>query len=283
MATVTGKVVIGGVQYNPTATITLPVVPTGFPNASNTGYTGTLTNYTGPSRITAANTLIENKRITVPLVIVAGANNVTIRNCLIRAGGYWLVLNDEGATGLKIIDTELDGTPNAPSSGDAAVAGDNYTLTRCNVHHTVDGLKAGDNVVIEDSYIHDMLIAGADPHNDGIQSLGTNSLTIRRNTIIVKAGSTSAIILSTGSASAMKNVLIQGNLLAGGAFTVYGGYQAGTDTLSKVSNIRILDNKFSTQIYPNSGAYGPLTSTSSPVVVTGNTWYDGPKVGQTVS
>jgi hypothetical protein len=242
-----------------------------------------LTAYTGPSRITAANTVIDGKIITTSLTIVAGANNVTIKNSIIRASGYWLVLNDEGATGLKIIDSELDGTPNAPSSGDSAVAGDNYTLTRVNIHHTVDGLKAGSNVVVEDSYIHDMLIAGADPHNDGIQSLGTTSLTIRHNTIILKDGSTSAIILSTGSADSMRNILIENNLLGGGAFTVYGGYEAGRDTLSKVSNIRIIDNKFTTQIHPNSGAYGPLTSTDSPVVVTGNTWYDGPKIGQPVS
>src|SRR5665647_3434531 len=89
--------------------------------------------------------------ITTPLVITAGAHNVTIRNSLIRASGYWLVLNDEGATNLQIIDTELDGTNNR--SGDAAVAGQNYTLTRVNIHNTIDGLKLGSNVTVQDSYI----------------------------------------------------------------------------------------------------------------------------------
>ncbi|MGB7979757.1 MAG: hypothetical protein WCF36_03065, partial [Candidatus Nanopelagicales bacterium] len=128
-----------------------------------------LSAYTGPSRITNAGTVIENKLITTPLVITSSAHNVTIRNCRIAANGYWLVLNDEGATNLQITDSELDGLNN--TSNDAAVAGRNYTLTRVNIHNTVDGLKLGSNVTVRDSYIHDLVVAG-DSHNDGMQSLG---------------------------------------------------------------------------------------------------------------
>jgi len=91
------------------------------------------------------------------------------------------------------------------------------------------------------------------------------------------------VILSTGSASDMRNISITDNLLGGGAFTVYGGYQSGSDAKSKVSNIAVTNNRFSTKIHPKSGAFGPLTSTDSPVVVTGNTWADGPNAGKTVS
>lgn len=273
MVTVTGRATIGGQTHNPTATVTLPAA--GFPDATTTGYKGTLTAYAGPTRITTP-TVIEGKRITSPLVITASAGAVTIRNCLLRSDGYWLILNDEGAR-LIVEDTELDGTP---GNGDSAVAGYNYTLTRCNIHHCVDGVKAGSNVVIQDSWIHDLLIQGADPHNDGIQSLGTTSLKILRNRIIVKDGATSCVILSTGSASAMKNILIEGNLFAGGAFCVYGGYEAGRDDLEKIGNITIANNRISTQIFPRGGAYGPFTSVSSPVALTGNVWHDGPKAGQ---
>lgn len=276
MTTVTGRAVIGGTTYEPTATITLPATPAGFPSAATTGYQGTLAAYTGPSRITSP-TVIEGKRITSPLIITASAATVTIRNCLIRSDGYWMILNDEGAR-LIVEDTELDGTP---GNGDSAVAGYNYTLTRCNIHHCVDGVKAGSNVTIQDSYIHDLLIQGADPHNDGIQSLGTTALTIRRNTIIVKDGATSCVILSTGSASAMRNITIEDNLLGGGAFVVYGGYEAGRDDVKKVSNIVIRNNRITTQIFPRGGAYGPFTSVSAPAVtMAGNTWHDGPKAGQ---
>lgn len=260
---------------------TTPPVSTGYPNATNTGVPvgTTLTNYTGPSVITTNGTTIDSKRITYGLDI--RANNVTIKNCLVEVDdSFFIILSDNGNTGLVIQDTEIDGMDNI--SGDSAVGGYNYTLLRCNIHNTVDGIKAGDNTVIQDCYIHDMA-QFQDSHNDGIQCLGTTSLQIIHNTIILEDGATSAIILSTGSADDMRNILINDNLLGGGAYTVYGGYQAGIDTLSKVSNIQITNNMFTTQIFPNSGAFGPLTSRSSPVVVTGNKWYDGPNAGNTLS
>ena len=240
----------------------------------------TLTPYTGPSQITESGTVIDSKLITTPLVIAAGANNVTIRNSLIRANGYWLVLNDAGATNLQIIDTEMDGAGN--SSGDAAIAGRNYSLTRVNIHGTVDGLKLGDNVTVQDSYIHDLIVTSAS-HNDGMQSLGSDNVKILHNTILVADGATSAIILSTGSADSIKHVLIDNNLLGGGAYTVYGGYQSGTDVLSRVTDIVISNNHFSTTVFPKSGAYGPLSSVDAPAVtLTGNVWQDGPNAGRSL-
>lgn len=258
-----------------------PPVMSEYPNATNTGVPAgtTLTNYTGPNIITAAGTIIDSKRITSGLDIQA--NNVTIRNCLFEVNSaFFIVLSNNGNTGLVIQDTEFNGMNN--TSGDSAIGGDNFSVIRCHIHGVVDGIKAGSNTVVRDSYIHDLAVFSGS-HNDGIQCLGTTSLQIIHNTIISPDGATSAIILSTGSADNMRNVLINDNLLGGGAFTVYGGYQEGADQLSKVSNIQITNNVFTTQVFPNSGAFGPLTSVSPPVVVTGNTWYDGPNAGQHVS
>lgn len=282
MATVQGRAVIGGVTYNPTANITLPTPVTGYPNASNTGVPAgtTLTAYTGPNR-PAAGAVIENKLITYPITIAAGRNNVTFRRCKFQMQAFWHILTDEGATGLLVEDCEFDGMND--SGNDSAVSGYNYTLRCVNIHHTVDGLKIGSNSSVTDSYIHDLCRLGNDPHNDGIQSLGGIGMTIRHNTIIVPDGATSAIILSTGSASDMRNITIDNNLMGGGAYVVYGGYQAGVDNINKVSNIQIINNKITTQIFPKGGYYGPFTSVSAPVVLTNNTWYDGPKVGQPAS
>lgn len=259
-----------------------PPAAAGFPGAANTGVPAgvALTPYTGPSRITQPGTVIDSKLITTPLVIAAGADNVTIRNSVIRAAGYFLVLNSEGARNLQIVDTELDGNGN--TSNDAAVGGYGYTLTRVNIHGTVDGLKIGDDVTVQDSYIHDLVMTSGS-HNDGIQSLGSDDVRIVHNTIVIGSGSTSAIILSTGSASSMKRITIDGNLLGGGAYTVYGGYLRGTDDLSKVADIAITNNHFTTSVYPNSGAYGPLTSVDQPAVtLSGNVWHDGSRAGRSL-
>ena len=258
-----------------------PAPSTGFPSSASTGVRpGTsLSAYTGPSIITRDGTVIDSKKITSCLVIKA--DDVTIKNSLLQSGGcFFNVLSDDGNKGLELTDVEIDGLGN--TTGDAAIGGGGYSCLRCDIHGTTDGAKAGDNVVFRDSYIHDLAMTG-ESHNDGIQSLGTDSLQIVHNTIVTPKGSTSAIILSTGSADQMRNVKIDNNLLGGGAYTVYGGYLAGTDSLSKIGNISITNNRFTTQVYPKSGAYGPLTSVSDPVNVSGNTWYDGPNAGKSVS
>ena len=142
----------------------------------------------------------------------------------------------------------------------------------------MDGVKVGSNMVVQDSYIHDLYIT-ANSHNDGMQSLGTTSLTVRHNTIIVKDGATSAIILFTGSASDMRNILIDNNLMAGGAYTVYGGNQSGSDVKSRVSNITISNNRISTQIFTRGGAYGPFTQWTPPSSCRGTCGTTAPRPG----
>lgn len=279
MVTVTGSARVGGQTLTASASLTLPsATPSAWPDATNTGVPAgvTLTPYTGLTRITGTTT-IDAALITQPITVTA-SGRLTVTRSRFRTEGYWLVLNDEGGT-FTATDCEFDGMGN--TSGDSAVAGYNNTLTRCNIHGTVDGMKLGSNDIVQDCYIHDLVLT-ADSHNDGLQSLGSEGVLIRHNTIIVKDGGTSAILLSTGS-GAQRNITIDGNLLGGGAFTVYGGYQSGVDVLSRVSNIRITNNHITTAIFARGGAYGPFTSVDSPVVMSGNVWHDGPKAGQPAS
>lgn len=280
MATVTGSARVGGQTLTASASLTLPgVTPSAWPDATNTGVpTGTtLVPYAGSSRITSKVT-ITGMLITQPLVVTA-TGHLTLRSCKLRAEGYWLILCDEGGS-VDAEDCELDGMNNA--SSDSASAGYNKTFRRCNVHGTVDGFKVGSNDVYEDNYIHDLVVTSGS-HNDGLQSLGASDVLIRHNTVVLGKGSTSAILLSTGS-GAQRRFTIDRNLLGGGAFTVYGGYEPGVDPLSKVSDIVITNNEITTATYPNGGAYGPFTSVgAAAVTMSGNVWHDGPKAGQPAS
>ena len=269
-----------GSASSPSTSASPAARPSGLPTPARTGVPAgtTLTDYTGPATITTAGTVLDAKKITGCLVIKA--DDVTIKNSLIRSTCLFNVLSDNGNTGLQLTDVEIDGGNNLAS--DSAVSGGGYTCLRCDVHGTIDGFKAGTDVTIQDSWVHDLAMT-AQSHNDGIQSLGTTRLTIAGNTIVLADGATSAIILSTGSATDMRNVTITDNLLGGGAYTVYGGYTAGEDDKAKVSDITISDNRFTTKIHPRCGAYGPLTSTDAPVRLSGNTWVDGPDAGKPVS
>lgn len=210
---------------------------------------------------------------------------ITFRKCRVYAGegddpwSYWCVLQDGSHARPTLIFEDCD----LIGGADSAVSGGHYRLLRCRIGQSGDGLKAGPDVLVEDCYIETYIPDGGDPHSDGIQSLGTDSLTIRHNTIWMGEGATSCVILSSGPSTAISNVLIEDNLMAGGTYCVYGGYQTGLSEGWPVSNIRVLDNKISTVMHPNGGAFAPMTSVDPPAVThTGNTWYDGPNAGMAI-
>jgi hypothetical protein len=251
----------------------------GFPSASSTGVPSgvTLSAYTGPSTITTASTVIDSKRITSCLDIKA--NNVTIKRSLISGNCFFNVLNDSGNTGLVLSDVEIDGG-NARADG-AAIGGRSYTCLRCDIHGTGDGVKLGDNVTVQDSWIHDLYGAN-DSHNDGMQASDGSNIRVLHNTITpVYRGSTSAIIIKADFGP-ISDLTFDGNLVGGGAWTVYAGAGYGSG-IPDATGVKITNNQFTTAYFAKSGAFGPITNTGSGVTVAGNTWADGPSKGQPVT
>jgi hypothetical protein len=119
------------------------------------------------------------------------------------------------------------------------------------------------NVDVRDSYIHGLDMVG---HADGIQLAGhfengqivdgAKNITIEHNTIFSHTDQgttdpdqfgTSAIISNHGGDT---NVLIQDNLMAGGAYTLY------CDQNAPGANYRVLDNHFTTRFKPTVGYFG---------------------------
>lgn len=234
---------------------------TGFPNETNTGVpTGTnLTPYAGSSTITTANTVIDGKSLGC---IRVNAPGVVIRNSHVSCGSGGVVVGsydgDYSGTPLLLEDVEID-CQDGPGTavGDALV-----TVRRANIHGCENGFDVNQSVTVEDSYIHD-LWNGSGSHLDGIQLAGGHwngsdfvccalNITIRHNTIygVGADGSlgTSAIISNPRGDA---NILIENNLLAGGAVALYCAYE-GTAT-----NYRVINNRFSRRFSPKVGAYGP--------------------------
>jgi Protein kinase domain len=121
--------------------------------------------------------------------------------------------------------------------------------------------------LIEGNYIHDVTGASPESHLNGTTSNGsTTPLTIEHNTVFNPNGQTDAISLFEDF-GVEANVLITGNLVAGGGYTIYGGQNAGGP---RAYNIRITDNRFSTMYYSRSGFFGYVTAfdPSAP----GNVW-----------
>jgi len=213
-------------------------IPDGFPNAQSTGITGAGLTYgdlTAPAgnKITQAGAVIENKDFTG--LVTISTDNVTLRNCRVQSASHACILNN-GKNAL-IEYCELVGT--AETNG-AAIKYGNYTARYCNIYGSSDGLKIGSNTTVENCYIHDQRKHDGS-HNDGMQcSGGTSRIVIRGNTIQGPyQTSTSALMFSTQNGT-IDDVLIEGNFLSGGSYTVYmtdkgTGYGAPT-------NVRFANN-----------------------------------------
>jgi hypothetical protein len=253
-----------------------------YPDASCTGIpAGTsLTLINGDMTISTPNTVIDSKEI-------HGCVTVTAPGVIIRKSKIYctsaspdVVSSPDGAydgTALLVEDSDVScsSTPNNVASGGPGTAfGDTHIVVhRTNIHGCENGFDIDADVTVTDSYIHD-LWNSADSHTDGIQFAsghyvsasnhsiinGALNVTITHNTIFSRGydgtDTTSAIISNRGGDN---TVLIQANLLAGGAYTLY-CEQNATGT-----NYRVINNHFSTKYHPTVGAYGMSTDCSDEV------------------
>lgn len=191
----------------------------GYPDETNTGVpSGVSLTSSGSITVTQNGAIIQGLDISGQIVI--NADNVTIRNCRITSGDYYPI--DYGRTGLLVEDTEIIGLSYTVTAG---ISFDSYTARRVNIHGTADGLKANANVLIEDCYIHDLIYDAAhDTHNDGVQTTGGSSVTLRHNTIKLSTTpmANAAIQIGTENGS-NSNWLVTNNLLDGGGWIVNSG------------------------------------------------------------
>ncbi|MDD9205218.1 right-handed parallel beta-helix repeat-containing protein, partial [Georgenia sp. 10Sc9-8] len=198
----------------------------GQPSGANTGVPAgvSLREHRGDLTITEPGTVIEG--LDVHGYVRVRAKDVVIRNSIIRGGvagkqdGLVRVV-DAGAS-LLIEDSELVAAN--PNPGINGLRGWGITARRVNIHGVIDGGHFwGDDVTIEDSWIHDLLHYEDDPyhsdgsHDDGIQIQKGSNIRIVGNTI---EGAYNAAIMITQDQDRTSDVTISGNWLDGGKCTV---------------------------------------------------------------
>jgi hypothetical protein len=244
----------------PTCATTTPMVPGGpdhiggcWPGPTTTGVPAgtTLTSQSGTLNVTSNGAVVDSIELLDACVVVTGTG-VTIKNsklgCVIVDGG---AAGTRGNPQLTIQDTEIDCPIGTWNTG---FRFDNTILLRVNIHDCENGLDAGFDVTITDSYIHDLHDdGGVSFHNDGIQGTPDN-VTIQHNLIY---GIDTSAIGFNGLAS--NTVLIKDNLLAGGSFALY-------CPTSGTSNFQVIDNRFSTVFWPLSGKFGPVTDCAEEIL-----------------
>jgi hypothetical protein len=200
---------------------------------------GTALTPSGGITINTAGAVIDARDISGAVVV--NAPNVTIRRSRIRSSSSWVVENN--STGLLIEDSEIDGT----GANGNAIGSANMTLRRVNIHGAENGLDVDGNLIVEDSYIHDLTTSGG-AHTDGAQfNQGAADIVFRHNTIDPVAGTsggTSCIIMWDESGAQNARVWIEDNRLlgTGAAWALYSPRQTA-------SQIYINRNRFMPGVY----------------------------------
>jgi hypothetical protein len=231
----------------------------GFPDATNTGVpAGTgLAVINGNLSISQVDAVVEGKDIRG--CVEVKAPHVTIRRSKVTCTDFIAITSfaeSYRGGGLLVEDVEID----CKRTNGTGIGSYGFTARRLHIHGCENGFDIDNTATVVDSYIHD-LYEGATGHADGIQLAGGAHIVISHNTIF-NPGGTSAII---SHPTANSDVLVTGNLLGGGAYTLYCPRDSSTA-------YRVLDNRFSTLFSAKGGEYGPWSDCDKAAEVRGNVW-----------
>lgn len=178
------------------------------------------------------------------------AKNVTIKDSIIRGGPNppcnSAVVSIADTASATLEDTEI--YPSSPSPCLDGVWATNATLLRVNIHGSVDGIKADDNVTVQDSYIHDLSWFASDPnqgggntHNDDVQTFGGNvNITLNHNTMSPGNGN-SAYQVTQDEGQVATNLRVENNWLDGGGCTLNFSHKGGP---TPMTGIYVTGNRF---------------------------------------
>ena len=162
---------------NDEANVVVPPPPPsgGVPGPGNTGVPpGTTLTKTGGITVRTPGTVIDG--VDAPGIDVQ-ADNVTIKNSYLHGADGASISNDSGHTGLLIEDSTINSI-----DGDAIIES-NYTALRLDVFGSEHGFRVGDNVTLQDNWVHDLNVV-APNHTDGVIFIpGADHVLIKHNNI----------------------------------------------------------------------------------------------------
>ncbi|MGI5244877.1 hypothetical protein [Dactylosporangium sp. CA-139066] len=245
----------------------------GKPDASSTGVRpGTqLTVVNGDQTYSTDGQVISGKDFH-GFVKVTG-KNIRFVNCIFRGratSSNAALLDTNRGTGTVVEDSEF--VPSNPSATINGIDANNVSVYRANIHGSVDGVQTGSNVLIQDSYIHDMHWFASDPnqgggptHNDGVQGfLGDSNVVLRHNNIDMST-------TKDGNAAfqdSAKNSRVEDNWLDGGGCTLNFSH-----VNAPLGGIAIVNNRFGRHSgYVNCPILVSTQVTLS--AISGNVWAD---------
>lgn len=251
--TVPAPLTAPAVLPNPSLTISAAPPPlTAWPRMAGPGPTGPKKPLTpsGPITTTAHNQIIDG--VDVAGIITVAHNGVTIRNF----AAYGISVSSS-TTQTTIEDGRII-PPVGATALEAGVVYSNYTIRRCEIAHTFDGLKAHGNVYVEDCWIHDIdartgtgNTAGG-PHTDGIQiGSGSNIHVVR--TKFERISANGGVFASTDFGPVSNLVVEDCSFTQAGNFALFIVPSGANPTKPYPSNVIIRRNQIGPSRLPDMG------------------------------
>ena len=266
----------------------------GWPGASNTGVpAGTKLKVLEPGsgapagtvwsgnvlKVTTNGTVLDSLEIRGEVRVEA--KDVVIKNSLITgqylASAFSLIYISGPAYSVTVQDSEL--YAKYPSAWVRGVIGYNFTLLRVNIHDVTDQMAiTGDNVLVQDSWLHGSLYYLADPvyggtpsHDDNAQIQQGSNLRFVHNTM---EGTHNAAIQVTQDAGVVGNLHLENNVISDGGCSV----NLAQKSYGPLQGFTIQGNVFTrTQGY--AGCAIVVDSPSAPLLtLVDNLWSDGAAV-----
>lgn len=196
--------------------------PARFPDDSNTGPSGTLTTYSGPTSFSSGTVTISDKIINDDLVATSGSTcALTLQNCQVNGHIDW---DQSGAT-LTMVDTAVD----AGTWTNAGVGFGSYmSMLRCNLKGGSSPLIAGQGD-FTDCYFHDPYLSptGAQ-HLQAMLSSGANGMVFDHCTFWCATadngafgGGPTASLSLFGDFAQIQDVTVQNSLIRPCPYGVY--------------------------------------------------------------
>ena len=210
------------------------------------------------------------------------APDVTIKNSIIRGKPgltSYMSLIQAGDLGprLTVVDSELVAAD--PSPFVDGIVGKRFTLRRVNIHGVIDQVKiTGDDVLIEDSWLHGNLHYLQDPnygntptHDDNIQIQRGNNITVRNTTL---ESAHNAAVQITQDSGDVANVTFTANRANGGACTI----NVAEKNHGPIANLVVTDNVFGLNTRIARCAILLPSTTRALATIRGNSFTDGSAV-----
>lgn len=259
-------------------------IPSGFPDATNTGLAGVgmtesdLSLYTGPGGYDSGGPyLLEDLLINDDIRIYANVQ-MTIRRCKIN--GH--VDIDSVNASLIMEDTHVDAT----TWSNAAVGFQNMTIRRCDIEGGITAVNASVNVIVEDSYLHGQRIpATGQAHAGGFLCSGGHDITLTGNTIVCDVldngdgGGPSNNLNLFGDFAELSDITVIGNYfpVTAGGYSVSLGHNPSKPFGDNPSDIVFTGNTLARDpVTLKGGVFGTVTSflDANGNVYSGNVWAD---------